>query len=68
MRVINALVALFIESGPVGYASVEETNMYVVVMIRRVHPLAAAVVRLEAEVWGGRDALTGREIRALLHV
>lgn len=68
MRAANALIALFIESGPVGYAGVEETYVYVVEVVGRVYPFAAAVVGFEAKVWGGWDALARGEIGALVSV
>ncbi len=65
MRAANTLVAFFVEGGPVGYAGVEETDVYVVEMVRRVYPFAAAVVGFEAEVWGRWYALTAGKVGAL---
>ncbi len=68
MNIVNALIAFSIESGPVGYAGIEETDVDVIEMVGRVYPFAAAVVGFEAKVWGGRNALAGREIGALVVV
>lgn len=48
MRVINALIAFSIESRPVGHTGIEEADVYVIKMVGRVYPFAAAVVGLEA--------------------
>lgn len=47
-----SLKALFVEDGPVSNASVEETDMDVVEVVRRVDPHAAAVVDHETEIFG----------------
>lgn len=62
----NALVALFVECGPVSYAGVEKTDVDVIEMIWRVNPFAATIVRFEAKIWGRRNALAGGKIGALV--
>ena len=49
-RGVIILIALFVEFRPVSNGAVQSTDMNVVKMINRVHPIAAAVVYFEMKV------------------
>ena len=51
-RVPCSLKAFFIKGGPIGNTSVEEADVDVVKVVKRVDPFAAAVVNLEVEIFG----------------
>ena len=63
VRVPCSLKAFFVEGGPVSNTSVEEADVDVVEVVRRIDPFAAAVVNHKAQVLGRRRFLEGwREI------
>lgn len=55
----NLLVTLAVEGRPVRNTTVQEPNVYKVKVVFLVHPLAAAVVNLEAKVGGEPVGLNG---------
>lgn len=58
----EVIKTFFVEGGPVGNTSVEEPDVDVVEVVGRVYPFAAAVVDLEAEIWGRSCPESWREI------
>ena len=55
-----SLKAFFIKGRPVGDTSVEEADVNVVEMVRRVDPFTTAVVYLEVEIFRRRCLLERR--------
>ena len=56
------LISFFVKGGPVGHASIHQTNVDVVEVILWIDPFTAAIVNLEAQIWRSNTGLNRREV------
>ena len=61
-RELSSLIALFVEGGPVRNASIEKSHVHVIEMVQGIDPFTAAIVDLEAKVFGWSSLVSWGEI------